>query len=268
MSEVNELLAAGRHAAVAERVSVKTGKYVYAIAPLADGAGVYGNIGMNGGQVYAISAGGTSAIVSDFAGAKVRPERQHIAAHHQVLRHLMTDCTVLPMVFGIVAENREAVTRMLSQNQAAFLEQLARVEGKVEMGLRVVWAVPNIFEYLADADADLRALRDKLFGGGRQPSQGDKILLGRLFERTLNEQRTFHTRTVMAVLGSRCAEIKDTGARNEQEVMNLACLVGREAQGTFEEGVFEAAKRFDNNYSLDFTGPWPPHNFVDIKLET
>ena len=39
-----------------------------------------------------------------------------------------------------------------------------------------------------------------------------------------------------------------------------------DAQGLFEEGVFEAAKLFDNNYTFDFNGPWAPHNFVDLNF--
>jgi hypothetical protein len=43
--------------------------------------------------------------------------------------------------------------------------------------------------------------------------------------------------------------------------------VGRDAQVRFEEGVFEAAKLFDNNYTFDYNGPWAPHNFVELDLQ-
>ena len=55
--------------------------------------------------------------------------------------------------------------------------------------------------------------------------------------------------------------------RNEREVMNLACLVKREAVPQFEAAVFEFAKQFDNNFALDYNGPWAPHNFVNVDLE-
>ena len=34
----------------------------------------------------------------------------------------------------------------------------------------------------------------------------------------------------------------------------------------FEQGVFEAANRFDSHYAFDFNGPWTPHNFVEVDL--
>jgi len=43
--------------------------------------------------------------------------------------------------------------------------------------------------------------------------------------------------------------------------MNLACLINRSDQERFEEGVFESARHFDNNFSFEYNGPWAPHNF-------
>jgi hypothetical protein len=48
--------------------------------------------------------------------------------------------------------------------------------------------------------------------------------------------------------------------------MNLACLIDRSNITAFENAVLKSAKLFDNNFSFDFTGPWAPHNFVNIDL--
>jgi len=53
----------------------------------------------------------------------------------------------------------------------------------------VVWDVPNIFEYFVDAHPDLKEARDRLFGGASQPSQNDRIELGRMFERLREADR-------------------------------------------------------------------------------
>jgi hypothetical protein len=113
----------------------------------------------------------------------------------------------------------------------------------------------------------LRAARDRLLGAFRNPSQKDKIELGRLFDRLLNEDREDYSQKVEEILSRYCREIKRNQCRNENEVMNLACLVQREAQDKFEEGVFAAAKLFDNNFTFDYNGPWAPHNFVDLDLK-
>ena len=42
---------------------------------------------------------------------------------------------------------------------------------------------------------------------------------------------------------------------------------GREnRRAEFEQGVFRAAAEFDNNFTFDFNGPWPPSAFAEIRI--
>ena len=253
---------------MAPQVETKVCNYLYAIVAHSQGSGRYGLIGIDGGEVYSIPDGQLAAIVSDVPGARLRPERRHMAAHHAVHKCLMQEGALLPMSFGVIADSRQAVRRILTLNRDAFLEQLRRVENKVEMSLVVKYDIPNIFEYFVRTHPELKAFRDQLFGGGRQPSEDDKIELGRLFDRILRDDRAELTQAVVETLAPLCAEIKENPPRGESGVMNLACLVARDGQERFERGVFEAAGRFDDNFSFDYSGPWPPYNFVDVELRT
>ena len=244
------------------------GKYLYAVIPAA-GDREYGNIGIDGESVYLIADNQVAAVVSNFGNGKIRPERRHIAAHQAVLKRLMEEETPLPITFGVIAEGAKAIKRILSLNRKSFAEQIRHVHGKVEMGLRVAWDVPNIFEYFVNTHADIRVARDQFLGKSRVPTQEDKIEVGRLFDRVLQEDREEHTNRVEAILAPACFEIKRNVPRTERDVMNLACLVGREAvDRDFEAAIFEAAHGFDNNFSFDFNGPWAPHNFVDVELRS
>lgn len=240
--------------------------YLYAVIADAQGR-TYGDFGIDGRKVYSIPVGRVAAVVSDLPSEKIRPERSRLAAHQEVLKKLMAEATPLPMSFGIVADSPEAVRKMLSRNQQALLEQLRRVAGKVEMGLRVAWDVPNIFEYFVDTHPELKLVRDRLLGGHREPTQEQKIEVGRMFDRLLNEDREAYADKVDGILAPHCSEIERNKCRNEREVMNLACLVERAAMPQFESDVFEAAQQFDNNFAFDYNGPWAPHNFVEIDLE-
>ena len=75
----------------------------------------------------------------------------------EVISRLMEETTPLPMSFGIIADGPGAVRRILSRNRRAFLQQLANVAGKVEMGLRVTWDVPNVIEYFVLTHPELQA---------------------------------------------------------------------------------------------------------------
>jgi hypothetical protein len=125
-----------------EKSSKKRGRYLYAVISGPDER-TYGDFGIEGATVYVISDGSVAAIVSDVPNKKIRPERLHLAAHQEVLRRLMEEITPLPMTFGIIADGPEAIQRILSRNQQVLVDQLHRVSGKAEMGLRVTWDVPN-----------------------------------------------------------------------------------------------------------------------------
>lgn len=250
------------------RIAAAEGHYLYAIIDGIADLQPLGLVGMDGADVYAVCDDGIAAVVSDLSQRKLRPERRRLAAHHEVLKRLMAEHTVLPMAFGLVADNADAVRSILRLNRRDFTEQLERVRGKIELGLRVVWDTGNVFELLLAAHPDLRAMRDYMFRGGRQPSHEEKIELGRQFDRSLAADREECVDRAMAVLENYCAEIIVNPPRNEKEVMNLACLIDREQVERFEHGVVEAAGRFDDRFVFDFNGPWPPHNFVKLELRT
>ena len=247
-------------------VALARGRYLYAIVDRSSEREPLEFHGMDDALVYAIHDGPIAAVVSDIPDKKVRPERRRLAAHHAVLRRLMVDHTVLPMAFGLIADGPESIHRILRLNREVFGEQLDRLSGKIEMGLRVGWDVPNIFEYVVSLHHELAEYRDQIFRGGRQPSQDEKIELGRYFDRFLQADRQACVDRVSRLLEPRCAEIVINKPRDEREVMSLACLVDRSRLKDFETGVVEAARGFNNDFTFDFNGPWPPHNFVEVEL--
>lgn len=243
------------------------GRYIYALV-LDSADKTFGFTGINEHPVYTLALGGVASVVSDLDADAIRPERRHLAAHRAVLGKLMErEDAVLPMRFGSLAAGPAEITRLLSRNHDLFARQLRRVAGKVEMGIRVFWDVPNIFEYFVNTHPELKEMRDSLFRGPDPPSQQRQIDLGRMFERLLNEDREAHTRAVEEAMAPRCCEIKRSAVREEREILNLACLVDRRRRDDFENGVFQAAHGFDNNFAFDYNGPWAPHAFAEMSLK-
>jgi hypothetical protein len=267
MSTAIQLPAAARRArGTRAQTAAAARKYVYAIiegAPRGD----YGMAGIDANPIEFISGRDVTSVVSAIGQDRIRPERRHLAAHRDVLRRLIAqEQAVLPICFGTIASGPKEVHAMLTHNRATLARQLRRVSGKVEMGLRTVWEVTNIFDYFVTIKPELRAARDRVFGRHGQPSQDEQIELGRVFERLLADERELHTATVEEALDGCCAEIKRNTPRDEREVMNLACLIPRDGQARFEAAVFDAASHFDNNFALDYSGPWAPHSFAEMDL--
>ena len=250
-----------------KKIPGQSGRYIYALIPGAEDRS-FGTVGINGANVYTISSGTVSAVVSDAPNGKIRPERRNFAAHQAVLKKLLEVSDLLPMSFGNVSDGAGAVRSFLNKHQKSIKEGLERVSGKFEMGLKVNLDVTNIFEFLVNRNEELRLARDELVGRSREATQDEKIELGRLFANILESEREDQTDFVEKILLKACHEVKRNKCREEREVMNLACLVEREGIQKFEAVVFEAANNFDDNFAFDYNGPWAPHNFVEVDINS
>jgi hypothetical protein len=246
------------------------GKLIYALTDVSAGTEeqIYRVQGIGNATVYTIGEGAVAAVVSDIHSPKVRPERRNLMAHRTVLAHLLEVGSVLPMRFGVIASNTEAVRGLLAANREAIADQLQRVRNRIEMGLRVSWDVSNIYEYFVGMHPLLREARDRLLKQGDNANRDERIEVGRMFDHLVTEAREQYTEQVMDVMRGFCEEVVASPVKKDREVMNLACLIERDAQREFERGVFDASKLFNNDYLFDYNGPWAPHNFVELDLVT
>lgn len=248
------------------------GRYLYGLIRAAEDID-FGCMGLEHdgapARVCTLRVDSFAAVISQFpARQKVLPLRKHLDPHHKVLREVMKTRTIVPMTFGHVARSEEEITRALRRNRESIQEQLDRVDGKVEMGVKVKWDVDNIFEYFVSVDAELQAYRDQIFGRSSAPSQGEKIELGRMFEERLNHEREEETERVSEMFRPCCSDLKANPPKSEKQVMDLAFLVDRADVKVFEERVYQVAGTFPAQYVFDYSGPWAPFNFVELDLKS
>lgn len=244
----------------------KSGLYLYAITPAS--ARPDDLHGINDAVVYLVCEGDIAAAVSDIDAEKIRPQRKNLAAHQHVLKSLMSTVTPLPIKFGMIASDETAVKRLLKRHQTSFTEQLEYLKDTVEMGLRLSWSVPNIFEYLVNTHAKLKSMRERILSSSNPANRDDMIEVGYRFSQILESERQRHTETVQAALADCCIDTKVSALRKESEVMNLACLIPENKQAVFEKTIYDIAGLFNDDFVLDYNGPWAPHNFVDIRIES
>ena len=139
--------------------SIATALYLYGITSADADAATAGG-GIDGGEVTTLAEGRIVAIVSEADPGKLRPQRANLAAHHRVLREWSGRQTVLPVVFGTVVGSDDDLRRFLRLNQDALAALLKRLAGCVELGLKVYWDTPNIFEYFVATHQELEQMRE------------------------------------------------------------------------------------------------------------
>ncbi|MBI4703931.1 MAG: GvpL/GvpF family gas vesicle protein [Deltaproteobacteria bacterium] len=247
-----------------------TGRYLYGLIRAA-GAGDFGPIGLEHegrpGRVHTVRVDAVGAVVSACAATpKLLPLRRNLEPHYRVIREVMKSTTIVPMAFGHVAASEAQIAARLREEHEEILDELLRLDGKVEMGLRVKWDVDDIFGYFVAADPELAALRDRLFGRSSAPSQAEKIELGRMFERRLAAAREERTQRVLTVLEGSCAEVDVGTPKEERVVAELSLLVAREIQEAFEKRIYALAATFPSEYVFQLDGPFAPFHFARLEL--
>ena len=209
--------------------------------------------GLGGSPVFLVPDGDLAAIVSRAPRTPWPIDEVHLTLHETVVEEVMGARPVLPVRFNTFLGTREAVIALLDARADAFRSALERVEGKVEMGLRVLWKAPGETGV---------PLNTGTAGGG----PGTEYLHRRLREeRRRAGLRTAGDRTIREVhafFQSLAVETWLQRHTTDRLLFTGAYLVERYRIDAFRAGVTKAQQRFFD-LRLLLTGPWPPYHFVN-----
>jgi hypothetical protein len=246
--------------------AVGTGRYLYAFVRSEDVSRILENDlrGLEDCSLEAETVGGLGVLTSRIENRTIRPRRKLLAAHQRVVTEVANHVGMLPVSFGVIADGPEELAHLLETHQEQLQSALQRVSGRFEMSLTMRWAVDDVFAHLVQFDPDLQNAREVIARG--QASREQMIDVGRKFESLLQAQRGRHREAIQKTLTEAACEISWQEPRKENEIARLACLIERDAESKFEEAIHQLASLYDDKIGLDFSGPWPPYSFVDLKL--
>ncbi|MGD0460938.1 MAG: GvpL/GvpF family gas vesicle protein [Tepidisphaeraceae bacterium] len=235
------------------------GLYLYAIVDAADPLGQI--TGIDDQPVRAVVGQSLAAVVSPVGACRLRPERRHLMAHQKVLASLGFDRGVLPLRFGVILPDEPKVRFILKTHETDLRRQLARVRGRVEMGLRVKWKEEDVFKNLLELNPVLRQTRD------RMPNTREAAIeIGRQVAEALERERQRQQELLREVFGDGVVEFCFNGPKNDAQLLNAACLIPSDRSAEFESGVHRLGAMLDDRYLIDFNGPWAPHHFILLNM--
>jgi hypothetical protein len=91
--------------------------------------------------------------------------------------------------------------------------------------------------------------------------------LGRLIETALTDQADAYIREVYSQLRDTAVASRANKPIGDRMIMNAAFLIERDREAEFDQKVKEIASKYEGKLSFKYTGPWPPYNFVHIRLK-
>ena len=207
------------------------------------------------------------AIVSNHPVQRLIPRRANLEPHHRILRHMSTRAPLVPAAFGHISESEQDIVDVLKENYEEIREEINRLAEKAEIGLKLCWAVDNIFEYFVRTHSDLRILRDRVFSSS-DPSFDDKLKVGSLFEACRNGDRERLSSILLKNLQPVTCDYMSKPTREETTVCDYSFLIECSRANEFVVALKNTAALFDSNFTVHSSGPWPPYSFVRLQLQT
>jgi gas vesicle protein GvpL/GvpF len=261
-------LAAARLAAdlLADRGNEQSGKYVYCIIQTTEPLR-FGRIGIGNepADVHTVNYKDIAAVVSDTPLEVYDPTRENVLAHERVNEAVMRSYTVLPMSFSTVFKTPEDIIELLRTAYDAFHDVLTKMEDKLEFGLKVLWEPELIIREIEKDDDNLRLLRQQI-SHQKGSTYFARMQYGRLVDSLLQERSEQLVSEIFTALGAVSVASRANKPIGDKMILNAAFLVSRDRESDFDSKVKEIDAKYEN-LMFKYTGPWPPYNFVNIRLK-
>jgi hypothetical protein len=240
-------------------VPERTAVYVYGVT-WAEAVDALPAAGVAGAGVGAVEHGEIAALVSAVPDEPIRARRRDLTRHMDVLQHVHATAAVLPLQFGSVFADEDAVEEgLLSGRYEELVCLLRRFDGLAELRLRAVYREEAILAEIVQEDRDVARLR-RLTQQGGAPS----LQLGEAVVRALGERRRRDARALDRELRSLAIEAAVEEPVTELELLRASYLVEQRAIPRFDARMDQIAGRARDRMTFTYTGPLPPHSFVAL----
>jgi hypothetical protein len=242
------------------------GKYVYCIIRSADPL-KFGPIGIGAdpAEVHTVNYRDVAAVVGDTPIAVHEPTRQNVLAHEHVNEVVMEKHTVIPMSFGTVFKTKDDIVELLKSAYDAFHDVLVKMQDKLEFGLKVLWDRDVILRELEQESEEIRRLKDEI-SSQKGSTYFARMQYGRLVDSALQTRSERYVAEIFERLRAVSVASRANRPIGDKMIMNAAFLVSRDREHAFDSAVKAIGAKHDH-LTFKYTGPWPPYNFVNIRLK-
>jgi hypothetical protein len=247
----------------------ETGMYVYSIIESAEPR-AFGKIGIGGrgAEVYTVHYKDLAAVVSRSPVVIYDPTRENALAHEHVNEVTIEEgFTPVPMSFGTLFRTEKDTVEFLEDTYDALRDVLVKMKDKLEFGLKVNWTREEVLAEVERDNEDIRRLKEETSKNQQASTYFARMQLGRLLEQALADKSDAYVRDIYEHLRDAALASRSNRPIGDKMIMNAAFLVERDKAGRFDEKVQEIALRYEGRLSFRYTGPWPPYNFVTIRLQ-
>ncbi|PSR60608.1 gas vesicle protein GvpFL [Nocardia sp. MDA0666] len=241
-----------------------TAVYVYGIVPADVEPQPHATgVGDPPGEVTVVRHGDIAALVSPLSSDRPLGTPEDLTAHEKLLDGSAAVAPVLPLRFGAVMTDTDAVeNELLEANEDEFHAALVELEGRVQFVIRGRYVEDAILRELLDENADAARLRDEIRGKSEDATRNERIMLGEMINQAIETKRAEDTRKVASELEKLDAMVNLRDPTHEEDAVHVAALVETARQDELEELLRRLMSEWDGRVELSLLGPMAAYDFV------
>jgi hypothetical protein len=241
--------------------------YVYGIVAAADAASI-SRTGVAKAPVRTICEDGLAAVVSDLAGGALAAARE-VRAHWRVVEALSERTTVLPIRFGTVLDDDDAVRGQVLEPNADRLKALLEyLRDRVQLAVKGSHVEDRLLNDIVVASPTIAALRARLRRLPENAGYYERIRLGELVAAEVERRREEDAARALARLEPLAVATRSEGLGTPDAAFNLAFLVDRARVDEFSAAVTVLIGELGDHIDVRYVGPLAPYSFADAELTT
>ncbi len=243
------------------------GLYLYGIFPI-PGPQNLELEGLDKQPIHAHEMDGFTFLYSETQQSRYLASRKNLLGHERVLEQAMHAGyrTLLPLQFGLIIEDWDAVTQQLTAPHGDRLHHLFTVlDGHREVGVKLFWEQDNELQRLLEENPDLRAQRDNLEG---KPLTMDEVVsMGQAIERSLDSRKRTIIESFRTALNPLAVNMVENDSLTEAMIYNAAYLIPWETESDFGEQVEALDRQFEGRLKIRYNNFTAPFNFAQLDRE-
>jgi hypothetical protein len=236
----------------------------------------FGSIGLEKNEVYTIPYKDLCAVVHDCSSEPYKSDdkervRTWIMAHEKGIEAAWAKFgSVLPLGFDTIihgnkdqnAENN--IKKWLNEDYKNLRQKLNKLIDRAEFGVQIFWDPKTVVKALFTKDEEIKKLNEEIRYRPKGLAYMYKQKLENLIRKRMEIEAERYFKDFFERIRGCVDEIKVEKSKKSEEgkdmLMNLSCLLPKGKSQILGEELEKIDRR--DEFSVRFTGPWPPYSFV------
>jgi hypothetical protein len=239
----------------------KTRKYVYGIVGSTNEES-FGCIGIDNSEVCLVRYEDIGTAVSDIPES-FKIDIEEAGVHEKALQKIMETHTVIPIGFGVVAEDETEIRNVLKRARKKFQHILKNIDHKVQINVKISWD-KTILVSILEENEEIRTLTREI---KESNDQSLRIELGRKVKSVLDRKKNEYLENIEITLKNLADGFKESKILDQDTLMSASILVDKRREQEFNARLEELKGKYKGKLEFKSVSSLPPYNFINIEMK-